>query len=90
MTTMRDILSNERLEERLWQILDEWHPQDRVYVYRIENGKPVRPALYKGGTFPDLLDFLRDKHGGGNFQLMIRRGEKMLLSGKIGIARPLR
>lgn len=84
---MRDIFSNERLTELLWQILDEGRPQDRVYVYRIENGKPVRPALYKGGVFSDLLKFLRDEHGGGNFQLMIRRGEKMILSGRIGVAR---
>ena len=90
MTRIRDIFSNDRLSERLWQSLEEYHPQDRVYVYRIENGRPVRPALYKGETFPDLMEYLGDKHGGGDFQIMIRRGEKMILSGRIGIEPPLR
>ena len=90
MTTIRDIPSNDRLDELLWQILDERHPKDRLYVNRIENGKAIRPTLYKGGTFPDLLEFLRDEHGGGRFRIMIRRGETMLLSGAISIASPLR
>jgi hypothetical protein len=33
-------------------------------------------------------DPLRDEHGGGEFQIMIRRGEKMLLAGEIAIAAP--
>jgi hypothetical protein len=90
MAMMRDILSNERLEERLWQILDRCDPRDRLYVYRIENDQPVRPALFKGRTFPGLLDCLRDEHGGGKFRLLIRRADKMILSGTIGIARPLK
>ncbi len=52
------------------------------------NGQPVSPALLKCQPFPDLLDYLRDQHGGGNFRLLIRRGDKMLLSGIIAIEPP--
>jgi hypothetical protein len=90
MTTIRDIPSNDRLDELLWQILNEWNPKDRLYVYRIENGKAMRPAIYNGGTFPDLLEYLRDEHGGGRFRIMIRRGEPMMLAGAVSVERSLR
>lgn len=82
---MRDIFADDRLHERFWQLLDCADERDRIYVYRLQNDRPVRPALFKGMPFPELLDFLRDEHGGGKFQVMIRRGEQMLLTGRIGI-----
>lgn len=86
---MDDIFANERLENLLWQILDEGGPEYRVYLYRLMNGKPVTPAMWKGGPFPDLLEYLRDHHGGGEFRILIRRSDRMVLSGRIGIAVPL-
>jgi hypothetical protein len=88
MTIMRDIFASERLSELLFTLLDEYHPRDRLYVYRVVDGAPVRPALIKGWPFSDLLEHLRDDHGGGEFRIMIRRGDKMMLSGTISIAPP--
>jgi len=65
--------------------------RDALYVYRLDGrGTPIRPALIKGQPFPDLQDCLRDEHGGGAFRVMIRRGETMLLSGRIDIEPPSR
>lgn len=83
---MGDIFANERLESLLWQILDEGGPEYRVYVYRVVHGQAVTPAMWKGGPFPDLLDYLRDQRGGGEFRILIRRSDRMILSGRIRIA----
>lgn len=85
---MTDIFANERLETLLWQVLDESGPEYRIYVYRVVHGQAVTPAMWKGGPFPDLLDYLRDQHGGGEFRILIRRSDRMILSGKIRIATP--
>ena len=86
---MRDIFASDRLTEQLFALLDEYHPRDRLYVYRVVDGKPVKPALINGRPFPDLLDYLRDHHDGGKFWIIIRRGETMLLSGTVLIGTPL-
>jgi hypothetical protein len=86
---MNDIFANERLESLLWQILDEGGPEYRVYVYRLVRGQAITPAIWKGRPFPDLLNYLRDQHGGGEFRILIRRSDRMILSGRIGIAIPL-
>lgn len=85
MGMMRDIFASERLDCLLWNTLQESNPRDRVYVYRVVDGRPVKPALIIGEPFPELMECLRDEHGGGRFQLMIRRGEKMLLSGTVSV-----
>ncbi len=82
---MRDIFSSIRLSQQLFAILDDYHPRNRMYVYRMVNGQPESPALLNCHPFPDLLDYLRDHHGGGEFRLLIRRGDKMLLAGTIAI-----
>ena len=82
---MRDIFADDRLHDRFWQLLECVDEHDRIYVYRLRDGKPIRPAIYKGTPFRELLEFLRDDHGGGEFQVMIRRGEQMLLTGAIAI-----
>jgi hypothetical protein len=87
---MRDIFASDRLTELLFTLLDEYHPRDRLYVYRVVNGEPVRPALINGQPFPDLLDYLRDHHDGGKFWIIIRRGETMMLSGTVRIGCPIR
>ena len=87
---MRDIFASDRLTEQLFALLDDCHPRDRLYVYRVVDGAPVTPALINGRPFPDLLDYLRDHHGGGKFRLIVRRGETMKLSGTVRIGTPIR
>jgi len=83
---MVHIFTNPRLHDLFWFLLSEEDPSYSVYVYRMERGEPVRPALWKGEPYPTLLEDIRDEHGGGDFQIMIRRGGTMVLSGSIGIA----
>lgn len=85
---MQDIFSNDRLYERFFNLLEAGNPRDRLYVYRLRDDMPTKPAIYKGSPFPELLEFLRDTHLGGEFQVMIRRGEKMMLVGAVSVAAP--
>lgn len=86
---MRDIFNDDDLTATFFYLTENATEQDRCYVYRIEDGKPLRPAIIKSVPYPELFDNLRDQHGGGDFQVMIRRGETMLLSGKLCIAKPI-
>jgi hypothetical protein len=85
---MRDIFADDDLHERFYQLLEGVDERDRMYVYRLRNGSAIRPAIMKGRPFPELLNVLRDEHGGGEFRVMIRRGETLLLSGRIGVGAP--
>ncbi len=86
---MRDIFDDNRLTQRFFEIIESGDDRLRCYVYRVENGKPQRPALIKGVPYPALFDDLRDLHGGGDFQVMIRRGERMILAGLLRVAEPI-
>ena len=79
--TIPYIFGNDRLDELLFQLLDDPDPQLRAYVYRMENDQKVRPALFIGAPFDSLISWLRDEHGGGDFHILIRRGKRMELSG---------
>jgi len=83
------IFGNDRLDELLWRLLDDIDDQLRMYVYSMSEAQKLVPAIYVGSPFPDLCEWLRDKHGSGNFQVIIRRGKTMELSGIIGIGAPL-
>ncbi len=83
------IFANDRLDERLWQLLDDGDPRLRMYVYRWNDGRKILPALLIGLPFSGLMDVLRDGHAGGHFYVMIRRGKMMELSGVISIELPL-
>lgn len=85
---MRDIFNDDELMGTFFYLIENAEEQDRCYVYRIKDGVPLRPSIVKGAPYPRLFDDLRDKHGGGDFQVMIRRGETMLLAGKLCIATP--
>ncbi len=85
---MRDIIEDDELCWRFFALLDERNPRDSCYLYRVTDGKPVRPALFKCVPHPRLIDVLRDKFGGGDFQVMIRRREKMMCTGLLRIAEP--
>jgi hypothetical protein len=86
---VQSIYSNDRLYELFSRLLDEPDERDRLYVYRVVDSKMQRPALLKTVPFSGLEAHLRDEHGGGEFNVMIRRGETMLLAGAIAIAAPL-
>ncbi len=87
---MRDIFDDDILCGCFFNLTEEENPDDRCYVYRVDHEKPIRPALVKCVPYPALFDDLRDEHGGGDFQVMIRRGSTMLLSGLLRIAEPYR
>ena len=86
---MRDILEDDHLASLFFHLIEGPHRRDRCCVYCVKDGKPQRPALLKCRPYPALLDDLRDKYGGGDFQVMIRRGSTMLLSGLLLIAEPI-
>ncbi|MBL7099976.1 MAG: hypothetical protein ISS15_20150 [Alphaproteobacteria bacterium] len=86
---MQDLIANDRLSARLFELLASTNDRDRLYAYRLNGEKPVKPAVYKGRPFDDFFDFLRDEHRGGDFLIMFRRGETMLLTGVIAIEAPL-
>ena len=85
---MADIFSNIRLHDRFIELLENSEPQDRMYVYRMENGLVIKPAILKGIPYPTLLEYLRDKYGTGKYKIFIRRSDVMLLSGTFGILVP--
>ncbi len=78
--------------ERLDEVLYNGNPDKCVvYIYRVRpDGKPIRPYYKKCHLVPDLLEMLRDYHGGGEFWLMIREGRKLVFSGLISIGLPRR
>lgn len=85
---MRDIIEDDELSFLFFDLLEEQDSRDRCYVYRVEDGTPIRPALYKCIPHPRLIDVLYNRYAGGDFQIMIRRGTKMMLSGLLRIAEP--
>lgn len=83
------IFGNDRLDALFWRLLDDPDDQLRMYVYGMGEMQKLVPAIYVGPPFPDLCEWLRDMHGGGEFQVIIRRKKIMELSGIIGICAPL-
>ncbi|HWY16018.1 MAG TPA: hypothetical protein VNX86_12845 [Rhizomicrobium sp.] len=87
--TIPHIFGNSRLDELLFQLLDDSDPRLRMYVYRMRDDEKVVPAIFVGMPFSDLFDWLRDEHGGGAFHIIIRRGKSMEISGIICIGVPV-
>lgn len=74
--------------DRLDPILYENNNNDIVYVYRIgADNYAVKPYLARCELCRgfDFLTWLKSTHGGGEYQLLIRRNRKMIFSGYIGI-----
>jgi hypothetical protein len=92
---MVHIYSSDRLSEQLFNILEDADERDRVYLYRMEGNKKIKPAVYIGPPFRGLEQYIRDnfmdpsKGRYAMFCIMIRRGEKMRLSGTISFLLPL-
>jgi len=68
--------------EKFLRLMDDPDPNVHVYVYGWdrETRRRILPAVYKGPPNPNLLDLLRTEHDGGEFNVMVRRGEVMELS----------
>jgi hypothetical protein len=86
--TIPHIFGNNGLDELLLQLLDDSDPRLRMYVYRMHDDEAIVPAIFVGAPFCDLFSWLRDEHGGGAFQIIIRRGKGMELSGIVCIGAP--
>ena len=87
-----ELTLNIHREEKLNALLDDTDPRLRVYIYHAANGKRVGKAFYIGSpvSFRQLLDYLRDDIGGGDFHIMIRRSKKMEISVLMSVGVPLR
>ena len=48
----------------------------------------LMPPILVCAPFSGLLDYLRDKHHGGDFALIVRRAKTIELSGVVRIAPP--
>ncbi len=78
------------IEECMAQIVagKEIPPTTWIYLYHLTDGRPVKPALWKVAPFPDFLDSIQLRFGGGEFLCLIRQGKQMRLSGVLRIASP--
>jgi hypothetical protein len=83
------IFGSDRLDEMLWRLLDDTDDRLRMYVYRMGETQKLIPAIYVGLPFSELCEWLRNKHSGGDFQVIIRRNKSMELSGIVCIGAPL-
>ncbi len=79
------------LTVQLFQILEDSDPWVHVYVYQLIGDKPVKPALYKGEPFPDLLiGFLQEEQGGGRILAPGQEGrDDESVRGVLRIATPI-
>jgi len=84
--TIPDMCSTDRLYERTYRLLESNDPSLHLTIYRLRDGKRMKPALLVCEPFPDAFDHLQSYYGGGEFNLMIRRGKIMMLSVAVSIA----
>ena len=75
------IFSEHRHGELYLKLLYNSDERLRLYVYRWDGRRRIKPAIYKGRPIQKLEEYLQDKYDGGEFHVMIRRGETMLVSG---------
>ena len=72
--------------DRLWRLLDGQSEELVAYVYRVDSRGQVRkPYILRCEASPGLPHLLRDKLGGGSFQLLIKSGRTMMFSGRISV-----
>lgn len=87
---MDEFTAEDRRDARFQELLSEGHPDDRLYVYWLQNGRRITPAIIKSRLpFEDLHEFLQADYGAQWYCAMIRRGKKMILRHEFGIAQPL-
>ena len=81
-------MNDDHMWDRLINILNDQTQESITYVYRVgPDGKLLKPYLLKTDTYPDLLETLIHRYGGGDFKLLIRRGRCMIFSGEISVIR---
>lgn len=78
-----------RLDEKLIRILEGGDERMTVYVYRAKDDHTVPPYLRKCHPYTNLEADIRDEYGGGEYAIIIRRGETMIFSGVMAIGVPL-
>jgi len=62
-----------------------------MYIYWVENGEKITPAILKNVTpFSDLEMFLQNRYGAQSYCAIIRRNKKMILKHIFHIAQPLK
>ena len=83
------ICNSIRMEEKLESLLHDGDPRLRLYVYRLQGGRRIAPALITGEPFPDLYTHLQIRYGTASYAILIRRGRHMELSGAVSILAPL-
>lgn len=83
---MDELDSALRKEARLFEVLLEQRPEDVAYGYWVNNGMRITPAVYRGASFPDLYEFLRDEFGPYTYDIMIRRNRTMTATARIHLA----
>jgi hypothetical protein len=88
---MDEMFGLTKTDLRFWRLLWEENPEDHMYVYWIENGEKISPAILKNVTpFSDLEMFLQRRYGAQSYCAIIRRGKKMILKHIFHIAQPLK
>ena len=90
MPTPPPMFSDNRHGEKFLNLELDPDPRLRAYVYRWDeiNQRRITPPVYKGPTFENTLEYLRDEIGGGAFNIIVRRGETMELSELVYVATP--
>jgi hypothetical protein len=83
------------MTQDVWERLDLYLDRPKqgmlLYVYRLDAlEKPIKPYLLCCSPYPDLLEDLRDVHGGGDFRILIREGRTMIFRGDISIGQRLK
>ena len=61
------------------ELMDDPDEKLRLFIYRWEDDRLAKPAIYSGPVREDIFEYLQDKHNGGEFIFMVRPGETMLL-----------
>ena len=84
------IFGNDRLDDKLCNLLNQRDHRLRMYVYRTQDNRKITPAFLICRPVPNLLECLRDEYHGCDFALIIRRGKIIELSGIVSIAPPPR
>ncbi len=81
---------NIKKEIELDRILSEEHPDDCVYVYFVQDGRKITPAIIKNyGAHSDFLNDLRNTFGAHEYLVMIRRKRTMICTCRVSFCAPI-
>jgi len=83
------IFGSDEREERFWELVDHPDPSHTIYVYRAREGVLIKPYIFRDFMFPDVVQYIRDRFGGGEYGVIIRDGRSIKIAGTIAIGVPL-